>query len=446
MHTWKEKERRNMRIDMSYGRGTLPVELDDDWRVTVIRKPDMPILENPSAAVEETLANPVGCPPLTELAKEAETACILICDITRPVPNGRILPPMIRTLIHSGMKAENIRVLVATGLHRPNEGEELAEVVGDPWVMETVRVENHFARNDADHVHLGVTRRGTVIRLDKRFAEADLRIATGLVEPHFMAGFSGGRKVITPGVAHAETITTLHTAKFMEHPNAANLVLDGNPLHEEQLAAIDLLGGAHAVNTVIDEHRNLSFVNFGEIKESHLEAVDFMMKYAVVSVPERFKTILSSSAGYPLDKTYYQTVKGMVSPVDILEPGGDLIVVSEISEGFGSAEYLEAQRVLIEKGTDGFIDSILDKRHAAIDEWQTEYQIKAMRVGSIQLYTEALNAEERALTGVEMIASVEDALRKSIEKNGDPRIAVVPEGPYVVPLYRPDTGMPAVTD
>ncbi len=427
-----------MRVEMNYGRGTLPIELDDELEVTVIRKPEMPILSDPVAATAQAFTHPVGCPPLAELARTARTACILICDITRPVPNGTLLPPMIRTLLDAGMKAEDIRVIVATGLHRPNEGDELAEVVGDPWVMETVRVENHFARNDEDHVYLGTTERGTVVRLDKRFAEADLRIATGLVEPHFMAGFSGGRKVITPGVAHAETITTLHTAKFMEHPNAANLVLEGNPLHEEQLAVVRLLGGAYAVNTVIDEFRNLSFVNFGEIEASHLKAVDFMMKYAVVPVPERFHTVLSSSAGYPLDKTYYQTVKGMVSPIDILEPGGDIIMVSEISEGFGSKEYLEAQRILIDKGTDGFIESILEKRYAAIDEWQTEYQIKAMRVGSIQLYTRALSAEERALTGVEMIDSVEKAVRESLARNGSNRIAVVPEGPYVVPLYRPE--------
>ena len=277
-----------------------------------------------------------------------------------------------------------------------------------------------------------------MVRLDKRFVNADLRIATGLVEPHFMAGFSGGRKVITPGVAHAETITTLHTAPFMEHKNAANLVLEGNPLHEEQLEAVKLIGGAYAVNTVIDEKRRLSFVNFGEIEQSHLQAVDFIMKYAVVKIPSRFSTVLSSSAGYPLDKTYYQTVKGMVSPIDILKPGGDIIIVSEISEGFGSPEYLDAQKRLIEKGTDGFIDSILHKSHAAIDEWQTEYQIKAMRVGSIQLYTEALTNDERALTGVEIIGSVEDALRASMARHGCRDIAVIPEGPYVVPLYSED--------
>ncbi|MBT3358626.1 MAG: nickel-dependent lactate racemase [Rhodospirillales bacterium] len=427
-----------MRVEMSYGRGTLPVDLDDDWKVTVIEKPDMPVLGDPDAAVEAAVGAPLGCPPLSELAQSAKTACILICDITRPVPNGTVLPVLIRTLLEAGMQADNIQVLVATGLHRPNEGAELAELVGDPWVLETVKIDNHFARNDADHVSLGKTKRGTVVRLDKRFVHADLRIATGLVEPHFMAGFSGGRKVVTPGVAHAETITTLHTAPFMEHENAANLVLDGNPLHEEQLEVIGLLGSVYAVNTVIDDTRRLSFVNFGEIGKSHLQAVDFIMKYAVVSIPERFSTVLSSSAGYPLDKTYYQTVKGMVSPIDILKPGGDIIIVSEISEGFGSPEYLDAQKRLIEKGTDGFIESILHKSHAAIDEWQTEYQIKAMRVGSIQLYTEALSQEERALTGVELIGSVEDALRRSVARHGNSEIAVIPEGPYVVPLYSED--------
>ncbi|MBL6929228.1 MAG: nickel-dependent lactate racemase [Rhodospirillales bacterium] len=427
-----------MRVEMSYGRGTLPVDLDDDWNVTIIEKPHMPVLDDPGAAVAAALKAPVGGPPLSELAKSAQTACILICDITRPVPNGTVLPVLIRTMLDAGMKPENIQVLVATGLHRPNEGEELAELVGDPWVLKTVKVDNHFARNNADHISLGKTKRGTVVRLDKRFVHADLRIATGLVEPHFMAGFSGGRKVITPGVAHAETITTLHTAPFMEHENAANLVLEGNPLHEEQLEVVEMLGGAFAVNTVIDEARRLSFVNFGEIGQSHLQAVDFIMKYAVVEIPERFSTVLSSSAGYPLDKTYYQTVKGMVSPIDILKPGGDIVIVSEISEGFGSPEYLDAQKRLIEKGTDGFIESILHKSHAAIDEWQTEYQIKAMRVGSIQLYTEALSDDERALTGVEIIGSVEEALRRSVARNGSRAIAVIPEGPYVVPLYSGD--------
>ena len=383
-----------MRVHLNYGRGQRAVDLPDTLDVTVIAKQAMPLLADPAAAMDQALAEPVGCAPLAAEAARAESACILICDFTRPVPNGVILPPLIRTLLGAGMAPERITVLVATGLHRPNEGEELTALVGDPWVLETVEVANHFAREDADHVLVGTTERGTVVRLDRRFIEADLRIATGLVEPHFMAGWSGGRKVIAPGVAHAETITTFHSARFMEHPNCTNCVLDGNPLHEEQLAIMAMIGGARAVNSVIDDERRIAFLNYGEVLTSHAAAVAFAVQYCTVPVAERFNTVLTSSAGYPLDATYYQTVKGMVGPIEILAPGGDLIVASACSEGLGSAHYADAQRRLVENGPDRFLDEISAKTHAAIDEWQTEMQLRPMRAGTVHLFTEGLAPED----------------------------------------------------
>jgi nickel-dependent lactate racemase len=298
-------------------------------------------------------------------------------------------------------------------------------------------VENHFARNDADHVLLGTTAAGTDVKLDRRFVEADLKLVTGLVEPHFMAGYSGGRKVIAPGIAHRDTITTFHNARFMSDPKADNCVLEGNPLHREQLEIVRMLRRVLAVNTVIDEHRQVSFINFGEVVESHLEAVAFIRRYAQVAVPRRFKTVLTSAAGYPLDKTYYQTVKGMVGPLDILEPGGNLVVVSECSEGIGSEEYREAQRRLIARGPDGFFADISRRSHAEIDEWQTQMQLKPMRAGAVHLFSPGLRPEERALTGVNVVDSLEQTLRRCVENAGDSHIAVVPEGPYVVPVYRP---------
>ena len=426
-----------MHIDLRYGRGTYRLELDPGWDVTVIRKPEMPLLADPVGAVRAALAAPVGARPLAEAARGANSACILVCDITRPVPNGLFLPLLVRTLMDAGIPADGITVLVATGLHRPNEGDELAELVGDPWVMQTVRVLNHFARNDADHVDLGATSRGTPVKLDRRFVEADVRIATGLVEPHFMAGYSGGRKVIAPGVAHKDTITTFHSARFMGHPRAANCVLEGNPLHEEQLEIMVKLGHALALNTVIDEHRRLSFVNFGEVVQSHLLAVDFIRRYAVVPIERKFGTVVTSAAGYPLDKTYYQTVKGMVAPIDILAPGGDLLIVSECAEGMGSPEYVEAQRRLLGLGPDGFLADIGAKRFADIDEWQTQMQLKPMRAGAVHLYSEGLAAEAWGLTGVHQIESVAQAVRDSVRRSGDRHIAVIPEGPYVVPTFRP---------
>ena len=213
-----------MRVDLLYGRDGLTVELGDELDVHVIEKPAMPLIDDPAAAVARALAAPVGAPPLAALAADARSACILVCDITRPVPNHLFLRPVVEILLAAGIAADAITVLIATGLHRPNEGDELAEVIGDAWVLETVRIENHFARDDSAHVDLGPTpTMGTPVKLDRRFVDADLRIATGLVEPHFMAGWSGGRKVIAPGVAHADTITTFHSARFMEHAMSSSV-------------------------------------------------------------------------------------------------------------------------------------------------------------------------------------------------------------------------------
>jgi nickel-dependent lactate racemase len=430
-----------MRVDLNYGRGHLPVDLDANWNVSVIRKPTMPLEANPLDAVEAALGNPVGSGALIDEAKGKTSTCILVCDITRPVPNGQLLPVILRQLLEAGMRRESIRILVATGLHRPNEGEELAELIGDQWVLDNFRVENHFARNDADHVDLGATSKGTRVKLDRRFVEADLKIVTGLVEPHFMAGYSGGRKVIAPGIAHKDTITTFHNARFMSHAKADSCILEGNPLHQEQLEIVKMLGRVLAVNTVLDEHRCMSFVNFGEVAKSHLDAVRFTEDYTVVPISRKFRTVVTSAAGYPLDQTYYQTVKGMVVPIDILEPGGNLIIASECTEGIGSSEYADAQRRLIEKGVDGFFDDISAKDYADIDEWQTQMQLKPMRTGSIHLYTTGLSDEDKHITGVNVVDSINDAVRKSVEEsiagNGDASVAVIPEGPYVVPAYRP---------
>ena len=405
--------------------------MPDDWRVTVVRKKPMPLVPSEEQAVNDALAHPVGCAGLRDLVRGKTSACILICDITRPTPNGLILPTLLSELEKAGLSRENIRVLVATGLHRPNEGEELRQVVGDDAVLGSVRVENHFAREDADHVDLGVTSLGTRVRLDKRFVTADLKIAVGLVEPHFMAGYSGGRKLIMPGVAHSDTITYLHNARFMSDPGARNCNLIGNPLHDQQLEIVGMLGGALGVNVVIDEQRRLSYVNFGEIVQSHLRAVEFIRPYVEIELPRTFQTVLTSGGGYPLDKTYYQTVKGMVAAMEILASGGNLFIVSEIAEGLGSPEYAAAQEQLVTLGPQGFYESIQGRPYAAIDAWQTQKQLEPMQKGHIHLFTRGLSDRDIQLTGVRVIDDLPLELERRL--GADKQIAVIPEGPYVLP-------------
>jgi lactate racemase len=422
-------------IQLPFGRGLLDVSLPRDARATMISKRAQPGLPDPVVAIHAALGTPLEAAPLSVLAQGRRSACILICDITRPVPNHLFLKPIITVLLANGIPSNAITVLVATGLHRPNQGEELRELIGDPWVLEAVRVENHFARNDGDHVDLGITATHQVpVKIDRRFVEADLRIVTGLVEPHFMAGYSGGRKVIAPGVAHADTIRTLHNARFLESPAARACNLAGNPLHETQMEILAMLGEVYGLNTVLNDHRELIYATFGEVSASHMAAVEFARHSCIVEVERRFHTVVTSAAGYPLDSSYYQTVKGMVTPLDILAPGGTLIIAAKCFEGLGSAEFREAQKALKRQGSGAFLQGLAAQAFAEIDEWQTEMLLRATRSFNVQLYAPGLSSEDRELTCVEMIDSIEQAIERSIESSGEPEIAIVAEGPYLIPL------------
>ena len=434
-------------VDIAYGRGRLAVALPDGAVPTVFRKTALSQLDDPAAAVADAYSDPVGSLPLADLARGRRSACIVICDVTRPVPNGLLLRPLIETLLAAGMPASNITVLVATGLHRPSSDAELTELVGDEWVAERVRVVNHDAHDASALLRLGRTStRGTPIVINKQFTDAELRIVTGLVEPHFMAGWSGGRKVVAPGIAGAETIRTFHSFPFMASPFATQCNLVDNPLHEEQLQIVATIGEVYAVNTVLDEDRRLLHVNFGDIVESHLAAVDVAEKTSMVTARHQFTTVVTSGGGYPLDSTYYQTVKGMVTPLDILRPGGTLIIASACNDGLGSREFAGSQRRLTAAGPQRFLDDLSSKPLADVDEWQTQMQLRSQKVGEVQLFTDGLDDRARRLTGVTLIADLRAAISRSIQRSADPEVALIPDGPYTIPIRtRTDRARPAAS-
>ena len=431
--------------NIAYGKSTITINLPN-ITATIIEKKTSIISNNPIELIQQALSNPIGNCTIASNSIDCKTACILICDITRPVPNSLFLRPIVNQLLAANISLQNISILVATGLHRPNLNEELAELIGDPWILENIRIENNYARNDEDFIDLGFTPTKHVpVKLHKLFIQADVKIATGLVEPHFMAGFSGGRKVISPGIAHHTTIRTFHSALFMEDVHATSCNLISNPLHEAQLEIVNMVTNQFnhgrailALNTVLDAARNLVFCTFGEIIASHLAAVQHVRASAEVIVPRRFGTVITSAGGYPLDKTYYQTVKGMVTPLDILEPGGTLIIASECSEGMGSKEFVKAQELLVQMGPEAFLQTLTNKTLADIDEWQTEELLKSISVGKVVLY--APNLDENAVTGVERTNDIDQAVKESVERwkgmGGKDGIAVIPEGPYVVPFCR----------
>src|SRR4051794_38405902 len=296
-----------MRIKLDYGRSGLDVTLPDANLVGPLAiRPALP-LDEPEKAILAALTNPIGSLPLAEVARGRKDACILVCDITRPVPNKLLLSPILRTLEDQGISRNRITLLIATGLHRPNEGDELVEMFGRD-IVERYRIENHHGKVREEHDYLGETPNGVPVWLDSRYVRADLKITTGLIEPHLMAGYSGGRKVICPGIAGLETVRVWHGPRFLEHPRADCGILEGNPVHEENTRIAQLAGCDFIVNVCLDEKRRVTWVGAGDMIRAWEEGVRFVERVVKAPVPQPCEVAVTSCAGYPLDTTWYQAV------------------------------------------------------------------------------------------------------------------------------------------
>jgi nickel-dependent lactate racemase len=420
-----------MRIKLDYGRTGLGVELPDDRVVGPLAIRLAPPLVGPAAALDAALANPIGCRPLGEIARGRKNACILVCDITRPVPNRLLLPPLLRTLEGQGIARKDILILVATGLHRPNEGGELAELIGAD-IAADYRVENHHGKVTEEHDFLGTTPNGVPVWLDSRYVRADLKITTGLIEPHLMAGYSGGRKVICPGIAGLETVKVWHGPRFLEHPAADCGVVEGNPVHEENTRIALMAGCDFIVNVCLDGRRRVTWLGAGDMIKAWEEGVRFVEKVVKVSVPEPLDVVVTSCAGYPLDTTWYQAVKGLTGALPIVKQGGTIVLAASLTEGLGSPEF---QRVLSENpDLEAFKRRILGTDYFVMDQWQLEELAKVLARCRVKVVTDGLSADTLRGCHVEPAASVESAVADCLAEYGPTaRVAVIPKGPYVLP-------------
>jgi len=419
-----------MQVHLEYGRTGLAVELPHEHLVKCLGYQPVEPLPNPSATVAECLRRPMGTPPLDELARGRRDACVVICDITRPVPNQTVLPPLLETLESSGIARDKVLILVATGLHRPNTRNELVEMVGRS-VVENYRIENHLGQEISRHVHIGDSPRGLPLWIDRRYIEADLKITTGLIEPHFMAGFSGGRKLILPGLAAWETIKAWHTPQFLEHPNARSGCLKDNPVHEETTWVARRAGCDFIVNVVIDAQRRILKVVAGDVEDAFYQGVEFARGPVTDTIAEPVDIVVTTSAGYPLDTTFYQAVKGMVAALPIIKPGGTIILAAGMSDGIGSAEF---QRLFEENPSpEAFMQRILNTDYFVLDQWQLEELAKVLRHAKVKVVTDGLKPETLRRLFVEPAESVEAAVAEALVEHGPKAtIAAIPEGPYVM--------------
>jgi lactate racemase len=443
------------RICLAYGRTGLEVELPDRNVVACLQYSPSEPLADPDDAVRKAIQQPIGTPSLLELARGRRNACVVISDVTRPVPNQVLLPPILETLEAAGIARGDILILVATGMHRPNVGEELVEMVG-PEVANNYRIENHFGQRIEEHTYLGHSPRGVPAWIDSRYVRADLKITTGLIEPHFMAGFSGGRKLICPGLAALETVRVWHGPDFLEDPNARSGCLDGNPVHEESAAIARMAGCDFIVNVVIDSNPAVLHFAAGGMEAAHREGVAAARRAVTATLARPVDMVVTSGAGYPLDATFYQSIKGMVAALPIIKPGGTIIVAAACREGIGSPEFqsLFDAHPTIEHFMEWLLGRKGDSPHLperpkgccaqmgtvpfspsnfVMDQWQLEKMAEVLRRARVRFVSDGLPAETLRRLFVDPAPSVECAVADALAEHGpDATIAVIPKGPYVL--------------
>ena len=429
-----------MKTRFAFGGTGIDVETPDDVATTVIRSRCAPALGDATAAIDAALDQPIGRPSLLQMATGKRSAAISVCDITRPAPNRVTLPPILRRLEAAGIPREAITILIATGLHRAATKEEVDIIVG-PAVATRYRVESHDARALAQHRHLGATRRGTPVYIDERFMAADLHITLGFVEQHLMLGFSGGRKLIAPGLAAQETIKVIHSPRFMREPLAKEGSIIGNPLHAELLEIAAMARHDFILDVTLTQERQISGVFAGDPVQAHAAAVAFLEETSLERLPEPVDAVITSAAGYPLDLTFYQTIKGISAAQHLVKPGGRILVLGECVEGIGSPEFARRLRNLT--GYAGFLDEIRTTP-VEVDQWQLEKLALCGVKFELFAYAPGAGRSELGCVGARAYDTVPEAVAATL--HGLPRgarIALVPEGPYTFARAEEPVGAPA---
>lgn len=416
-----------MKARFSFGKSGIEVLVPEGFRTQVILSHTAGALEDEQAAIYAALDAPIGCEPLLQLATGKKTAAISVCDITRPAPNRVTLPPLLERLHQAGIPVDGVTMLIATGLHRGATQEEINTIVG-PEIASRYRIVSHDAKVLSDHVFLGATGRGTPVHIDRRFIEADLHITLGFIEQHLMLGFSGGRKLIAPGLAAQETIKVIHSPRFMREPMATEGSIADNPLHAELLEVARIARHDFMLDVTLTQERGISGVFAGDPVLAHAAGVAFVEQTCLERLDEPVDVVITSAAGYPLDLTFYQIVKGITAATHMVKPGGRILVVAQCAEGVGSPEF--ARRLAGMRNFKSFLEEIRTAP-VEVDQWQLEKLALTGEKFDLFFYTPGVTrgqlgflAEWAYNTLGEAIAATLDGLPEGA------RVALVPEGPY----------------
>lgn len=421
-----------MKIKLDYGEKGLIIDAPLKNLLKIVEIKHSPPLKNVENNFIRSFENPIISRPLREIAYGKKNACIVISDLTRPIPYRDILPIILGYLISAGIKKANITILIATGIHRPMTEGEIDAYIGRN-ISGDFKVINHFSGRKKEHVYLGRTKNGTRVYIDRRYLDSELKIITGLIEPHLLAGYSGGRKAVCPGLVADETIRFAHGPDIIDHPGACVGVLKGNPFHEEAVKIAKKAGVDFCINITINKDRKITGVFSGDFEKAHLRGAKFLERYSKIAVPAAPDIIITTGGGEPLDNTFYQSVKGVNSVKNIIKKGGIVILASCCREGVGSDDFKSL--LLKAKSANQIMAKIRSPDFFQIDQWMVQHLCQVLERAEVYLFSENIRRSPGNL--VKSIPTVEAGIKVALNKLGqDAKIVVIPSGPYIVPFLK----------
>ncbi|MCY3946773.1 MAG: nickel-dependent lactate racemase [Anaerolineaceae bacterium] len=422
-----------MRVRLAYGKQGLPLELPDDHNVRVIENRFVPALADPEAALRSALRAPIDTRPLRELANEDNTVAIVFSDITRPTPNHLILPAILEELAH--LPDDNILLCNALGTHRPNSRVELEQMLGADIVARYRIVQNDAVNGDTQ-VCIGRSSFGHELWINRDYLEADVKILTGFIEPHFFAGFSGGGKAVMPGMAGQRTVFGNHDAGMIADERATWGITHGNPIWEEAREAALLTRPDLLLNVSLNSDKEITGVFAGELASAHDAGIDFVRASSMVAVEQPCDIVITTNSGWPLDMNLYQAVKGMSAAEQIVKPGGSIIIAAECAEGVPE-HGLYGQLLNEATNATELASNVLKAQETRQDQWQAQIQARIQARADVYVYADGLSdsqIENALLLPCRDIPALLDQLLRRY--GSDARIAILPEGPQTIPWLK----------
>ncbi len=419
-----------MRVRLAYGAEGLDLDVDPEL-TTVVEPVRQPAAADPRAVLRAALRRPVAGPPLRDRVRPGQTVAISACDGTRPQPRDLMIPAVLAEL--DGItRLDDIVILVATGTHRGNDPGELRRMFGDA-VIDSVRVVNHDARDASQLAFAGTHGNGVPVWLNRAWLDADVRITTGFVEPHFFAGFSGGPKLVAPGLAGLETVLVLHNAARIGDPRATWGITEGNPVHDAVRAVGAAAGVTFGLDVILNRDKEIVAAFGGDLPAMHAAACAVAKRAAMRPVPAPFDVVVTTNSGFPLDQNLYQAVKGMSAAHAITRPGGTIVCAAECRDGF--PDHGSYRQVLASAPSPrALLDSIRTRAQTVPDQWQVQIQAQIQAAHRVVMRTSYLTDADLAAAHLEQTADISATVADALAAAGSgARLCVLPEGPQTIP-------------